>query len=83
MSSSSSIPQKFSLSPLQITRDSMLRILTQYQATPEFLNVLFKFGNQSQVFEESSGCNSLTWSRDGSYSKTGLIHLSTANGNRY
>lgn len=47
----------------------MQQLLVHFNVSLDFLNVLFKFGNQSHVFEESSGYTSVSLEPDGSYSK--------------
>lgn len=50
----------------------MLQILYYCHVSPDFLDVLLKFGDQPQVFQESSLCNSLSKSSDGDYSENTL-----------
>ncbi|GAB7347542.1 hypothetical protein MBLNU459_g4435t1 [Dothideomycetes sp. NU459] len=77
-----SIASDFSLDPLNITLQLMLRILYHFRVTPNFLDVLLKFGDQPQIAQESSGCNSLTKSSDGSYSICYDLRYIEANGRR-
>ena len=51
----------------------MQQLLVHFNVSLDFLNVLFKFGNQPHVFEESSGYTSVSLEPDGSYSKDLLI----------
>lgn len=62
-----SIFQGDSLSPLQCTRSTMLKILHRCNVDPAFLDILFKFGDQDQVFEESSGLSYASCEPDGSF----------------
>lgn len=50
----SSMWQKFSLSPLSISKSALLRLLSHYQVSPEFLTVLGGFGDKRSSSDEVS-----------------------------
>jgi hypothetical protein len=47
-----SICQKDSLSPLNVSKNGLLQLFTYHRVAPEFTGVLFKLGDQNQVFDE-------------------------------
>lgn len=49
-----SIAQDHSLTPLDVTYQCMMKIMTVLKVSPDFLSVLLKFGRQPQIFEEGS-----------------------------
>ncbi|KAF1349799.1 hypothetical protein BDV97DRAFT_175555 [Delphinella strobiligena] len=77
-----SINQDNSLKPLNVSLEVMLQILYHCHVTPNFLDVLLKFGDQPQVFHESSLCNSLSKSGDGSYNVCYTLVYMEPNGRR-
>lgn len=77
-----SIPQAFSLSELSINQNCMQQLLAHFNVSLDFLNVLFKFGNQSHVFEESSGYTSVSLEPDGSYNMSYQLMYVEKNGRK-
>ncbi|KAF2708726.1 hypothetical protein K504DRAFT_534314 [Pleomassaria siparia CBS 279.74] len=59
--------QAFSLDPLQCTESAMMSVITQWSISAMFLDILLKFGDQPQVFEESSGFRQVSQQEDGSF----------------
>jgi len=59
--------QEFSLSPLMSSKEAMLTVLKNWQISSMFVDVLLKFGDQPQIFHESSGFRQLFQSVDGSF----------------
>jgi len=49
-----SITQKYSLSPFNITEQSMCKIFTQHHIPPGFLDILCGFGDKSHTADEGS-----------------------------
>ncbi|RYO54920.1 hypothetical protein AA0116_g9310 [Alternaria tenuissima] len=72
--------QEFSLSPLMCSKEAMLTVIKTWQISSMFVDVLLKFGDQPQVFQESSGFRQLCQSRDQSFElcyqfiQTGVMH---------
>jgi hypothetical protein len=52
----SSVSQDHSLSPLNISKLALLKILGSYQISPEFLDVLCAFGDKKSSADEVSEC---------------------------
>jgi len=64
-----SFAQAYSLDPLQCTQEAMMKVVRYWKISSIFLDVLLKFGDQEQVFEESSGFRQAFQSPDGSYGR--------------
>ena len=55
MISSSAVSQQHSLAPLGILEESMRKVLTYHQVTPDFLTNLFACGEHPQASDAGSG----------------------------
>ncbi|KAI8933033.1 hypothetical protein NX059_009682 [Plenodomus lindquistii] len=59
--------QEFSLGPVLCSKDAMLGVIRNCCISSMFIDVLLKFGDQPQVFEESSGFRQSCHATDGSF----------------
>ncbi|CAO2649255.1 Nn.00g066400.m01.CDS01 [Neocucurbitaria sp. VM-36] len=59
--------QEFSLSPLMCSESAMLKVMRSWQISSMFIDVLLKFGDKPQVFQESSGFRQSYQDLDGSF----------------
>lgn len=67
LSNVSSIFQKNTLHPLQITERTMRKLLTFHGVTPDFLEYLFAYGEKSLPSDDGQGRATVTNSLDGAY----------------
>lgn len=65
--------QEFSLDPLMCSRQSMLDVVKAWQVSSMFIDVLLKFGDQPQIFQESSGFRRSYQDTDGSFGQNTFI----------
>lgn len=64
------LQQEFSLSPLMCTELAMLNIIQSWSVGSMFTDMISKFGDQPQIFDESSGFRQFYRQSDGSWGKT-------------
>ena len=63
----SSFCQEYSLAPLMCPKEAILTVLRSWQISSMFVDVLLKFGDQPQIFQESSGFRQSLQSVDQSF----------------
>ena len=72
----SSLHSSKSLLPLEITESLMRKLMTRYKIDPNFLRILFSFGEVPHLSESGSNNLSVTETKDGSCSEQS-IHQKT------
>ena len=71
----SSIAQCHSKTPLSITEEAMVKLLTHHQVSPEFLTALFACGNSPQAAEAGVAKCCVKRASDGIYGKEWFVNV--------